>query len=252
MPSDAQHLTVGQVYGENRHIFGIVPDVELPFVCEYCLGPVDPNYSSCFACHELFDRGGAPRQLAQSVVPITSALNPSSWYARLATYKRGNTQHMPLLPTLTYRYLNAHDAKFASMLGGQTDFLTIVPSKRGSDYSSQPLRKALAMVEPLKKQLTQTMTFDASHPIRRREYQPAAFPADRTVVNGARIVLVEDTWVTGATAVSAAGSLLDAGAAGVVILPIARCVDDTYWPQDHPYRVFIDGEHDISHWPRGG
>lgn len=42
---------------------------------------------------------------------------------------------------------------------------------------------------------------------------------------GKRVLLVEDAWVTGATAVSAAGSLVEAGAAEVLVLPIARIID---------------------------
>jgi hypothetical protein len=43
-------------------------------------------------------------------------------------------------------------------------------------------------------------------------------------VGGKSILLIEDTWVTGQTPVSAAISLAEAGAASIVILPIARMV----------------------------
>lgn len=44
-------------------------------------------------------------------------------------------------------------------------------------------------------------------------------------VSGRRIVLVEDTWVSGSPAVSTAIALRRAGAAAIVLTPIARKAD---------------------------
>ena len=76
------------------------------------------------------------------------------------------------------------------------------------------------------------------------------FRAHSPVIARKRIVLIEDTWITGATAVSAAGALLDAGADSVVIAPIARDFRVLYHAEDHPYLAHIARGYDVRFWPR--
>ncbi len=85
----------------------------------------------------------------------------------------------------------------------------------------------------------------------RTKYAPEMFRANPDVVNGGRIVLIEDTWITGATAISAAGSLLAAGADSVVITPIARDFRVQFHAEDHPYLARIARKFDVRSWPRG-
>lgn len=84
---------------------------------------------------------------------------------------------------------------------------------------------------------------------RLREYRPEIF-APVAEVGGHRIILVEDTWITGATALSAAGALLDAGADSVVITPIARDMKPAFHGEEHPYLVYIQHEYELEAWPR--
>ena len=57
--------------------------------------------------------------------------------------------------------------------------------------------------------------------------------------------------MSGSKAVSTAGSLLEAGAAAVVIVPIARMIDGPgYYPADHPYYAWMSEPHDYARWPR--
>ena len=63
----------------------------------------------------------------------------------------------------------------------------------------------------------------------RKTYNSSAFSAGTTSVVGERVLLMEDTWVTGATAISAAGALLREGASGVMVMPIARAVSPSFW-----------------------
>jgi glutamine phosphoribosylpyrophosphate amidotransferase len=80
-------------------------------------------------------------------------------------------------------------------------------------------------------------------------YRPEIFEVVDDVA-GDRIVLVEDTWIRGATALSAAGALLSAGAGAVVITPIARDVKPSFHGEDHPYLSYLTAGYDITAWPR--
>ncbi|MDQ3698473.1 MAG: hypothetical protein M3373_10700 [Gemmatimonadota bacterium] len=180
---------------------------------------------------------------------MSSALNPSPWYTRLSTYKRGQLELGDLIVALTCLFLRAHEGEIEELLGGPMSYLTIVPSTRGLPFEDQPFRRTLARVEWLKQRLVKTLDHRQGHAVDRRDYTPDAFRADPAAV-GERIVLLEDTWVTGAKAISAAGALLAAGAVSVAVFPIARDVSASFWKEEHPYRQAMRLEHDYRTWPR--
>lgn len=244
--------TTEEVLAEWRDRLGAVPAASNEFVCKLCLGPVS-NYSQCYGCKELFLSPNVPRELRRVVVPMTSVLNPSPWYGALVKYKGFERQLGTVLVSVAYHFLEEHRDNIAGLLGGEPTMLTIVPSKRGFTYDEQPLRAVLSLVEPLGSMLRQTLQHVPGSASGRRQFHPEAFTAGPTPVRGERIILIEDTWVTGATAVSAAGALLDLGATSVAVLPIARVVDAGFWNEDHPYRVAMQtgmGESLAIPWPR--
>ncbi len=240
--------TAAELFATSRAVFGSIPHQRESYVCPTCLGPVT-NYQQCYGCNRLFN-SGVPARLWDVIVPMTSVLNPSPWYVKLSTYKRGFTEHGKTLVSLAYTYLTANATQVAAVLGGDPDVFTIVPSKRGVDFATQPLRRTLARIEWIKARLAQTLVYHEGTGAQRWAYTPNAFTAGPYDVRGKRIVLIEDSWVTGATAVSAAGALLDFGAESVLVMPMARVVDAGYWPDDHPYRIAMARPYDVSAWPR--
>jgi len=157
---------------------------------------------------------------------------------------------------MMWAFLDKHENELEALLGGPASAITPVPSKRGRTFEEQPLRQALSMVQPIREQLVHALTFVPAPDINwRRDYYPACFDPGAFSVAGERVILIEDTWVTGATALSAAGALLRGGAAGVAIVPIARVIDVSFWEnQEHPYLAKIRGERrdpfTVEVWPR--
>jgi hypothetical protein len=271
MPAAAADLDAGAVFAAGQELFGSVPGAGEDYVCRACLGPRGGPPRLCYACRQLFlglakgrpqgsvalARGRAdradrpPRRLVTRIVPMTAALNPSPWYTRLATYKRGNPELAPLLGALAATFLETHAGPIGALLGGAPTQLTTVPSKRGISYADQPLRRALAHFSPVRRRLAPVLAFDptgaaAGH----GRYTPGCFKLVGSSPVGERIVLIEDTWVTGATALSAAGALLAHGAAAIAILPLARCLDASYWGELHPYRAAANRPYRAAFWPR--
>jgi len=193
-----------------------------------------------------------PPALYEAVVPMTSVLNPSPWYSALVSYKGFQRRNGAILASLTYHFLDTHAASIERLLGGLPSMITIVPSKR-VPFKDQPLGIAIGWAEPIRRQLRQTLIYDTSKPVHRKDYSPSAFQPAKVRLTGERIVLIEDTWVTGATAMSAAGALLEHGAKSVGVFPVARVLNDHYWPEDHPYRAAMRQRFDESDpfiWPR--
>jgi hypothetical protein len=155
---------------------------------------------------------------------MTTSVNPGPWYTRLSTYKEFAFAKGDLLTAVASLFLKSNDANIAGILGGPPTLTTIVPSTSGITYSLQPLRRTLARSPEIDKRLTECLAYIKGQQTQRRIYTPDVFRASVDVV-GQRVVLIEDTWVTGATAISAAGALLEAGALSVAVLPIARIVE---------------------------
>lgn len=245
--------TTREILAESVGIIGSVPKLAgADFVCRCCLGPVRSGFDMCHACHVLFRHGGAPEVLQGNIVPITTVINPGLWYTKLQTYKTLQKEHGALLASLVYEYTRTHQEEIRRSLGGDPSFITVVPSKRGIDFEHQPLRLALARIKPLADMLVEAVRFKNTESLGRKEYNPSVFRASKNSA-GKRIVLIEDTWVTGATALSSAGCLLEAGAESVLILTVARMVEASFWDKDHPYLVAMKvpfDPYDPNRWPR--
>lgn len=239
--------TVQEVYSANRALFRPVPEYQFSDVCTVCRGPV-AGYATCYGCNQL--RQAAPFELAGAVVPMTVAPNPGPWYTRLAKYKTFHPQYGLVLAALTFSYLVTHEERIEGALGGEFDFITVVPSTRGVAPDTQPLRRVLSILKPLEEQTETLIRHVPGQVIGRQQYRPEAFVCPDGV-NGRRIILLEDTWVTGAKAVSAAGALYESGAESVLIMPIARMVQpgSSYYPADLPYYTWINDEYDLTRWP---
>lgn len=244
-------VTSYEIFAGTRHLFKPVPAEQRPNVCFLCLGAVASAYAQCYNCRKLFQESSCPQSLQRRVVPMTIAVNPSSWFWALQTYKTAQfREHGATLGALTHRWLSEHETDIRLLLGGPASYVTVVPSKKAAiAYENQPLRRALSLIAPLASRLRNVLRCTKPMSERLTTYSPQNFEAVDDVA-GDRIVLVEDTWIRGATALSAAGALLSAGAASVVITPIARDVKPSFHGEDHPYLSYLTAEYDLTAWPR--
>lgn len=186
---------------------------------------------------------------------MTSVLERGPWYYVLRTYKRGlPDEHMPILVALARSYLDEHQVNIAGLLGGEPTLVSIVPSKRGETFETQPLRDVVEYTLGLRgdeDQLGHTLRFVGDRETDyRQEYFPGEFDQGPREADGERVLVLEDGWASGATAVSTAGALLANGAESVAILSLARIINPGYWSEGHPYRQFMDREYDLTDWPR--
>lgn len=227
------------------------------WVCNMCLGPTNVDFECCFACAKIL-KNGAPNAFADAVIPATVATNPGLWFNRLSTYKVSYPSYRAHVAALAWSFIELHEERLAAMAGGAIGVVTPVPSKRGRSYMEQPLRQALSAVRPIRDRMADTLQFVPAPDINwRRDYYPQCFDGGPDSVAGQHVLLIEDSWVTGATALAAAGALIGLGARGVAILALARVIDVSFWQgREHPYleRVSADSASrepfDITRWTR--
>ena len=191
-----------------------------PASCVICRGPVRPGFARCYQCGRHARLG--PGLLADAVVPISYAVKGTALAADLWRYKSwrapGAAARTSVL-VLLLAFLHDHGAcvwRHAGMPGPSR--LAVVPTGCGRP-GPHPL---LELVSPY---LRLPVTRLAIRPGRQgRDLDLDRFRADRTAA-GARVLLLEDSWVSGASAQSAAAALKQAGARQVAIVVLGRHVD---------------------------
>jgi hypothetical protein len=170
------------------------------------------------------------------VVPVRLCPLPGPLYSVLMGYKESPTAEARLrfgaiVDALCTDFFQRHGRCLAAALGGPVDVVLPVPS------SSRPGRAPLDRVPGLAGHVEQSLAPAASWrpsvlrraggPIGHMRPSAAAFevPAPfRPAVKGRRLVLLDDTYVSGSRAQSAAAALRRAGARATLIVTLGRVV----------------------------
>jgi len=191
-----------------------------PGVCAVCRGPAGPGYARCFQCaqHDLLGRG----LLADTVVPVSYAVKGTPLAASLWRYKSWRSPDpaaRACLLALLLAFLHDHGRcvwRHAGMPAPGR--LAVVPTGCGRP-GPHPL---LALAAPY---LRLPVTGLVIRPGEQgRDPNSDRFISERTGP-GASVLLLDDSWVSGASAQSAAAALKRAGARHVAVVILGRHVD---------------------------
>jgi predicted amidophosphoribosyltransferase len=197
-----------------------------PGVCSTCRGFIDADYETCYPC------GFQPSTL-DAVVPITYSEHLGQMHTALRNYKEGESPAIRAyaavrLAAILWRFLGAHEQCVAEAAGvDEFDLVTTVPSSSPERDEHSALRVVAETVEPVKARLRRPLR--ATGTVAGREFSPDRFKAVKPVT-GSSVLLLDDTWVTGGHARSAAHVLRQAGAAKVSLVVIGRHIHRDYEP----------------------
>jgi len=191
-----------------------------PAVCALCRGPVRPGFARCYQCarHDLL----GPDLLADTVVPISYAVKGTAFAASLWRYKSWpapSAAAQRSMLALLLAFLHDHGGCVWRQAGMPVPGrLAVVPTGCGRP-GPHPL---LALSAPyLRLPVTRLVIRPGEQG---RDPNANRFSAERTGP-GASVLLLEDTWVSGASAQSAAAALKRAGARHVAVVVLGRHVD---------------------------
>ena len=198
-----------------------VPGPVAPAACQVCTGAARPGYARCYQC-ELHAQS-APGLLADTVTPVAHAAKGSSLARDLWLYKAGRPASRAAgsrLLLLLLVFLHDHGPRVWRHAGMvRPSHVCVVPSGRGR-AGPHPLRQLVAPYLALP--WVGMYPRPGSDPWA-RSLDAGRFHAGQQAA-GAAVLLLDDTWASGASAQSAAVALKRAGARAVAVVVIGRHV----------------------------
>jgi hypothetical protein len=215
------------------------PEVQ-PGVCDVCHGATGYMYDGdpwerCWSCKESVRGVSNPLAL---VVPISLYRVGEQLHTVLKDYKRSPSErvrnrHLLQAGAILHRFLNGHRDHIAAEAGGYWDTVTIVPSKTNHE-DVHPLESAIMLGEPLRDEYMRLLETAEVGRIGRAQSSDRGYSATDDA-GGRRVLLVDDTFTSGATFQSAASALALGGAAVVAGLVIGRVIDTSN--ANHPEKL---------------
>jgi len=203
-----------------------------PGVCRVCLNLTD-GWRCCYACAH----GG---RWLDAVAPVSYSVAGEQLHHALAGYKRAAApvaRELALgLASILWRWLASHECCVARAAGIDTfPLVTTVPSCDPRHARRQPLHALVAeLVAPIGDRLQQLLERSPA------EVEPHRFSRERYLarqaLDGQAVLLVDDTWTTGANAQSAAAALKAAGSGPVAAVVIGRHINRGWGENDRRLR----------------
>jgi hypothetical protein len=203
-----------------------------PSVCLTCFNFTD-GYSRCYAC----DHG---RSVLDAVAPVSYSVAREQLHHALASYKRldGEVARRlgASLAAILWRFLAEHERCVARAAGtSHFELVTTVPSGDRARDERHPLRWIVGELVGPTRDRHEHLLQRSHNDVQPRMFSPDKFDATRPL-EGQSVLLIDDTWTTGASAQSAAAALKDAGADRVAAVVIGRHLNREWHENDRRLR----------------
>lgn len=213
-----------------------------PSVCRTCFNFTD-GYAVCYACAH-----AAP--LLDAVAPISYSVAREQLHHALACYKRLDGEVARRLgaglAAVLWRFLAEHEPCVAHAAGAASfELVTTVPSGERERDERHPLRWIVGeLVGPTRERHERLLRRTGAE-VSTRAFSPDKYACARRL-DGEPVLLIDDTWTTGANAQSAAAGLKAAGAGRIAAVVIGRHLNREWHENDRRLRG-ISGPFDWGH-----
>jgi hypothetical protein len=201
-------------------------------VCDTCFNFTD-GYSRCYAC----DHG---QLVLDAVVPISYSVAREQLHHALASYKRldGDVARRlgASLAAILWRFLAEHERCLARAAGtDRFELVTTVPSGERLRDERHPLRWIAGELVGPTRDRHERLLRRSDVDVPQRSFRLEKFVATRPI-EGRSVLLIDDTWTTGASAQSAAAALKAAGAERTAAVVIGRHLNREWHENDRRIR----------------
>jgi predicted amidophosphoribosyltransferase len=203
-----------------------------PGVCRFCFNLTD-GFTLCYACAH------GEAHLA-AMAPISYSASGGQLHHALAGYKRLSghpARRMSVeLAAVLWRYLSAHEACLAraAEVEGFALVATVPSGDRARD-AGNPLRRIVSELTGPTRERHERLLRRSGLDVGERALDAGKYEATRQL-SGEAVLLIDDTWTTGANAQSAAAALRDAGAGAVAAVVVGRYLNREWRENDRRLR----------------
>jgi hypothetical protein len=200
--------------------------------CGTCFNFTD-GYARCYAC----DHG---RLVLDAVAPISYSVAREQLHHALASYKRldGDVARRlgASLAAIAWRFLAEHERCLAQAAGtDRFELVTTVPSGDLSRDERHPLRWIVGELVAPTRDRYERLLWRSEVEVPQRSFSAEKFVAPNPI-DGRSVLLIDDTWTTGASAQSAAAALKAAGAGPVAAVVVGRHLNREWHGNDKRIR----------------
>ena len=197
-----------------------------PGVCTLCFNLTD-GYSRCYACSQV-------EAWLDVVAPISYSIAGEQLHHVLGSYKRlsGARRLAVELAAVLSRFLNEHEACVARAAGvSRFELVATVPSGDRARDEWHPLRWMVAELVGPTRERHERLLRRSPVSVDPRAFSAEKYPAVRSL-DGVGVLLIDDTWTTGANAQSAGAALKRAGAGTIAAVVIGRHLNRDWHEND--------------------
>ena len=204
-----------------------------PDVCGTCFN-FTAGYARCWACAHV-------HPTLDAVAPISYSIAREQLHHALASYKRLDgdpARHLTaILAAILWRFLSEHETCIARAAADtdRFDLVTTVPSGDPTRDERHPLRTIVGDLVGPTRERHQRLLRRTPAQTSPRTFSTAKFEAT-THLNHESVLLIDDTWTTGASAQSAAAALKAAGAERIAAVVIGRHLNREWHENDRRIR----------------
>jgi predicted amidophosphoribosyltransferase len=203
-------------------------------VCDVCHGIPNPGYQRCWSCEQSINSVSRPLTV---VVPISWYRTSEQFWSALRGYKDSpdavaREKYRLRVAATLHRFMRDHGDHIEAAAGRPWEVVTSVPSK-GSREGLHPFEGVIKLGRILKRSYRSLLEINDASLVSRVYGNDHAFKlSDRVDVDGMRVLLLDDTFTSGATFQSAASTLALAGATVVAGVVVGRVIstDDARFP----------------------
>lgn len=210
--------------------------LRLPNVtCAKCAG-FREGYHQCYKCQ--FEYGGAADLIGAMIFAGDNLQSGRLMYG----YKSAapGPSHVRIVRTLVALGLLGHIGCAAALVGVTTTHWATVPSLRNIG-SNHPFREILRTILPDEREIVVSATEAAANKSvqERRRFEPAYYALGTAVPKDIHVMVIDDTYTSGAHAQSVALKLKQAGASKASVLTVARWLDMEKEPVKRFYKDHV-------------
>ncbi|MBV9197605.1 MAG: hypothetical protein JO168_26015 [Solirubrobacterales bacterium] len=197
-------------------------------VCVTCFNLTD-GYRRCYACTR-------SEAWLDAFAPVSYSPAHEQLHHVLACYKRVTGERARRsaaeLAAILWRYVSAHEQCVAQAAGAEFfPLVTTVPSADPARDDSHPLRRIVGELVGVTRERHRRLLRPSAMALEPRAFSPRRFEALGRL-SGEAVLLIDDTWTTGANAQSAAATLKAAGAGPVGAVVIGRHINRQWREND--------------------